>query len=84
MKCPVDNRREVSFGTEADHTQVRAEDEFRQQFKRSLSQCARHGFSVEECFGLIWEEISEKICLPETSQSQLYDELITWAKKRAA
>ena len=55
--------------------------DFRRQFKRSLSQCVNHGFSVEECFGMIWEEVLEEIELSECAQSQLYEELIAWARR---
>lgn len=82
MKCPADISRDISFLAETTDTQDRAKHQFRQQFKRSLSQCIRHGFSIEECFGLIWEEILEKIRLPEETQSEVYDELITWAKRK--
>lgn len=41
------------------------------------------GFSVEECFGVVWEETSEKVCLPEAEHRKLYEELIAWAKQLA-
>jgi hypothetical protein len=83
MKCPAPTCHEIPSGDAVIRGQNRVKNQFRQKFKRSLSQCARRGFSIEECFGLIWEEISEKIRLPEASQSELYDELIDWAKYRS-
>jgi hypothetical protein len=53
---------------------------FRQRFQRSMRSCVRRGFSVEESFGMIWEETWEEIALSERDQSELYDELIHWAK----
>lgn len=58
----------------------RAMMKFRVRFKHALSRCVRKGFSVEECFGLIWEETLEGIELAEASQSDLYNELILWAR----
>lgn len=56
-------------------------DRFRQKFQRSLRSCVRKGFSVEESFGMIWVETWEEVALTEREQSELYDELIAWAKK---
>jgi hypothetical protein len=58
-----------------------AKDRFRDKFQRSLRSCLRRGFSVEESFGMIWVETWEEIALSENEQSELYDELIGWAKK---
>jgi hypothetical protein len=63
--------------------EVKAKAEFQIRFKRALGQCVRRGFSIEECFGLIWEETLEIIRLPEEFQSELYSELIAWAKQRS-
>jgi hypothetical protein len=58
-----------------------AKGRFRERFQRSLRSCLRRGFSVEECFGMIWVETWEEIALSEQGQSELYDELIGWAKR---
>ncbi len=42
----------------------------------------RRRFSVAECFGVIWEETQEEITLTDEEQSELYEELIDWAKRR--
>lgn len=55
-------------------------DRFRDKFQRSLRSCIRKGFTVEETFGMIWVETWEEIALTEKEQSELYDELIRWAK----
>ena len=58
-------------------------EQFRLKFQRSLRCCIRRGFSVEESFGMIWVETWEEIALSEKEQSELYDELINWAKSEA-
>jgi hypothetical protein len=57
--------------------------EFRKHFQRSLKRCAAKGFSVEECFGIVWEETLDRNRLSEPDQKELYDELILWAKRKA-
>lgn len=37
---------------------------------------------MAECFGVIWLETLEEIPLSEEEQSELYEELILWAKHR--
>lgn len=59
------------------------QEEFRDQFRRSLRKCVQMGFSVEECFGVIWEETLERTNLPESEHARLYTELIAWAKEVA-
>lgn len=54
---------------------------FRARFQRSLRNCVRRRFSVAECFGLIWVETLDEVSLTEHEQSELYEELIDWAKK---
>jgi hypothetical protein len=58
-------------------------ERFREKFQQSLRSCLRRGFSVEESFGMIWEETWEEVAVTEEEQSQLFDELINWAKKVA-
>jgi hypothetical protein len=62
---------------------ARGKEQFRLKFQRSLRACIRRGFSIEESFGMIWEETWEEITLSEAEQCQLYEELIAWAKKEA-
>ena len=54
---------------------------FRDRFQQSLRSCVRRGFSVEEAFGMIWEETWEEVAVTEEEQSELFDELIDWAKR---
>ena len=56
-------------------------ERFREKFQRSLRSCVRRGFSVEESFGMIWVETWEEVAVTEEEQSELFDELIGWAKK---
>lgn len=60
---------------------VSRKEQFRHKFQRSLRACVRRGFSVEESFGMIWVETWEEISLSEREQSELYEEMIEWAKK---
>jgi hypothetical protein len=59
-------------------------DLFRRRFQSALRNCVRRGFSVAECFGVIWVETLEEINLSEHEQHELYDELIVWARHLAA
>jgi hypothetical protein len=54
---------------------------FRERFRCAIAQCIRHGFEIEECFGVIWEETQEKVDLSFRDQNDLYPELIVWAKR---
>lgn len=58
-----------------------SKEEFRRQFRRSLMKRVQKGFSIEECFGLVWEGTLEKTRLPESEHAKLYEELIAWAKQ---
>ncbi len=58
-----------------------AKAEFQIRFKRALNRCIKRGFSVEECFGMIWEETLEASDLPDAAQSEIYPQLIAWAKQ---
>jgi hypothetical protein len=55
-------------------------ERFRTRFQRSLLTCLDKEFSVEECFGLIWEETLETCALSDSEQLELYHELLEWAK----
>jgi hypothetical protein len=61
--------------------EMRAVELFRAEFKRALASCVKNHFSVEESFGLIWEETLDEIKISEQAQGLLYDELISWAKR---
>ncbi len=55
-------------------------DLFRHRFQSAALYCVRKGFSIEECFGFVWEETSESIKLSDAEQRQLYGELLDWAR----
>jgi hypothetical protein len=57
-----------------------SKEEFRAKFQRSLRACVRRGFSIEESFGMIWVETWDEFSLSERDESELYDELMQWAK----
>ncbi|MEW6157098.1 MAG: hypothetical protein AB1813_06670 [Verrucomicrobiota bacterium] len=44
----------------------------------------KHGFTIEESFGLVWEETLEEVTLSDHEQSEAYPQLIAWAKELAA
>jgi hypothetical protein len=54
--------------------------QFRVRFQRSVRSCVKRGFSVEECFGMVWEETMEEVRLSDADQPPLYEKLIKWAK----
>lgn len=56
-------------------------ERFREKFQQSMRSCVRRGFSVEESFGMVWVETWEEVAVTEEEQSQLFDELIGWARK---
>ena len=55
-------------------------EEFRIQFEKAISQCVKWGFSIEESFGMVWEETLETVAISEAGQAHLYADLIEWAK----
>jgi len=65
------------------HLPLDRKEQFRMKFQRCLRACVRRGFSLEESFGMIWEETWEEIALSDAEQCELYEELIEWAKKEA-
>jgi hypothetical protein len=69
------------FSARADVPSQALKAAFYAEFQRSLKQCIFHGFSVEECFGVIWEETLEHVRLEDTHQSQAYEDLISWARQ---
>jgi hypothetical protein len=54
---------------------------FCERFRCAIAQCIRHGFEIEECFGVIWEETQENVELSFRDQNDIYPELINWAKR---
>jgi hypothetical protein len=67
-------------GARWSHTALsNAKELFRAQFQRALRSCVRRRFSVAECFGVIWMETLEEIPLSELEQTEIYQELMTWA-----
>ncbi len=56
-------------------------DQFRKRFQRSVRECIRHGFSMEESFGVIWNETLDENPLTETQEFELYQEMLAWAKQ---
>ena len=53
---------------------------FRARFTRVLRDCVCHRFSVEESFGVVFDETLDHIPLTEDEQSRLYPELLKWVK----
>jgi hypothetical protein len=82
MNSSRENTVQKAMGNAGKGLKTASKNEFRNQFKRALLQCVKHGFSVEECFGMVWMEILDSVRLPEAAQPEIYEELIAWAKKR--
>ena len=59
---------------------LKLKETFRTQFKRELRRRHKRGSSIERTFGVVWERMLETIRLREDEQSELYEELIAWAK----
>jgi len=55
--------------------------DFQSRFTAALTRCVKHGFTVEEAFGIIWEETLEEITLADADHQQLYNELLIWARE---
>lgn len=53
---------------------------FRSEFERSVRQSMRLGQGLERAFGVAWERACEEVPVSEASQSELFAELIKWAK----
>ncbi|HYE31291.1 MAG TPA: hypothetical protein VEH27_07685 [Methylomirabilota bacterium] len=58
-------------------------EQFRLRFQRSIGLCVRHGFCIEESFGMIFNETLDEVPLAEEDQAALYEEMIRWAKRVA-
>jgi hypothetical protein len=58
-----------------------AKARFTEHFRRSLKTCLKRNFSVEVCFGQIWQETLETITLTEQEEAEVYSELLKWAKQ---
>jgi hypothetical protein len=82
MKSSQGNPVLKTHGNNRERARIAAKNGFRIQFKRGLLQRVKKGISIEKCFGIVWEEIVQNAYLPEADQSELYDELIQWAKKK--
>lgn len=57
---------------------------FRSKFQHGIRECVRHGFAIEESFGIVWEETLDEICLLDDEKNGLYEELIAWARSLPA
>jgi len=55
---------------------------FRSEFQRSVRESLRIGRQLEEAFGIAWERAAEEVSISEEGQSELFEELIRWAKNR--
>lgn len=63
-------------------TDTEEKRDFRVKFRHSLRRSVERGFSVEECFGVVWEETLEKVNLSDSDQRILFAEMIEWARRR--
>ena len=60
---------------------ARSKERFRLRFTRVLAACVRRQFSLEESFGLAFEETLERVPLTQHEQTEVYHELLTMAKE---
>ncbi len=60
--------------------ETQAKNSFRVRFQRSLKACVKRHFAVEDCFGTVWQETLDEVPLFDQEQSDLYVELIEWAR----
>src|SRR5687767_13776889 len=58
-----------------------AKQQFRQHIQRSLRACLRRRFSLEEAFGVIFAETLQEVPLTGAEESELFDELLSWARQ---
>jgi len=56
---------------------------FRARFTKALLASVRRRLSVEESFAVIFEQTLQEIPLTESEQTQLYKEMLQWAKESA-
>ena len=56
---------------------------FRSEFQRFVLRSLRSGGRLEEVFGIAWERATDEVSVSEASQSELFEELIRWAKSRS-
>ena len=53
---------------------------FRSEFQRFVRKSLREGTRLDEAFESAWERASQEVPISEASESELFEELILWAK----
>ena len=56
-----------------------SKQKFRRYFQRSLRACLRRHFSLQEAFGVIFEETLQEVPLTAAEESELFEELLAQA-----
>lgn len=56
-------------------------ERFRRTFQKSLRQCIRHRFCLEESFGMVFAEVGQLIRVSPDEEAELFAELLDWAKR---
>src|SRR5438552_18649348 len=78
----MQDRSQYSFASSTPQSNTEASRQrFRAQFATVLTACVRRHFSVEESFGLVFDETLDQIPLTESEQRHLYKELLQWARE---
>jgi hypothetical protein len=73
-ECVQDSASRVS------HAETRRR--FRKLFKRDLNECVNLKVPVDTAFGIVWHNLSQAVGLAERDSSEIFQEMILWAKKR--
>ena len=58
----------------------KSQERFRLHFRRELERFVSGHHSAAEGFGLVWEKTLDAVPLDDSSQAELYRELIHWAR----
>jgi hypothetical protein len=64
-----------------DARETPSKERFRARFQKALQVCLRRRFSLEESFGLIFAETLNEIPVSLEEETQLFAELLSWARQ---
>jgi hypothetical protein len=79
MPCALDFENELRISKRATNVE---KTRFRSEFQRSMRKAMQLGERLERAFGIAWESASEEVTVSDEGQSELFAELIQWAKSR--
>jgi uncharacterized protein YggL (DUF469 family) len=79
MPCALDFENELRISKRTTNVE---KTRFRSEFQRSMRKAMQLGEGLERAFGIAWEYASEEVLVSDEGQSELFAELIQWAKNR--